>query len=486
MNIQVGNKLEDAFSTKLYIILPEQLRYIGSDDKECRRTGTLTVTCDVENPFPHGKYASVALRLDASLVDSSVRELYVHLIVNSSSVEVNYDDNEDIFVIKVNLSSDVVILANVQPESMYRNRQDRYAETLKHSKNTDDDSVVQKASMESSEIKIGKKVSPVFGSTLGDSFEHTFEVKNRGYTKTASLKLHIQVPLICGGQHRDRSDRGGDYKSSCRYFIDSTTIEFVSDDVDVDCYENDVNSGGCHQQIITLLCKLISVKLTYQSSITKTHAVWHRKVVLLNYKEDVGIAGNFSFHANMGANDDDVDRSKESILSKILKFGSGNDSSEQNVLYLTCDDESMMECISIECSVHPLTRGESAVVSSSPQVDEIKVTSRARVSIPSSQKTSEDIHAFDSSNFTLTTLTIFLRDNSGIHMHVPIWALVLSISLGVLALLHVVLIMYKCGFFKRPKRNILAPVHQATVKKPLNIRQMSQPTRFLPPRPFSR
>ncbi|KAK6040650.1 integrin alpha cytoplasmic region [Cooperia oncophora] len=178
-NVTVQNGGEDSYETKLYFDVPEGFEYSGvvaTDEKtapSCSPTteepdedGKWTFACELGNPLPQQKTLSTVVRITANEAKPPTKPITIHAFVNSSNEEADNTegDNSFTFTIPVDVRNQLSLNGRSNPEQIDFSTRNRTPEDV-----FDDN-------------EIGPVVS------------HLYQVSNRGPSEIDAATLDIFWP----------------------------------------------------------------------------------------------------------------------------------------------------------------------------------------------------------------------------------------------------------------------------------------------------
>ncbi|GMS88994.1 hypothetical protein PENTCL1PPCAC_11169 [Pristionchus entomophagus] len=133
LNVDIKNRGEDAFESKLYVDIPQGFEFGGVEVPEgktppsCSPTsdkpddeGQWTWECDLGNPLPASKDSKIGIRMTANDENPPTKEITVSARVNSTNPETEGEDKDNFFsmTIPVDYDNSLGLIGQTTPEQI--------------------------------------------------------------------------------------------------------------------------------------------------------------------------------------------------------------------------------------------------------------------------------------------------------------------------------------------------------------------------------
>ncbi|ESO00760.1 hypothetical protein HELRODRAFT_175238 [Helobdella robusta] len=123
LHIKVTNNDEEAHEAMLYVYLPEQIKYKGTDDQgknyQCEYNNNI-VSCLIGNPMPGVNHQlTYALRLDPSDLKPDMQNINITVAVNTTSAELDISDDSFTLFLKVIVQAELKVKGRSSPSDVY-------------------------------------------------------------------------------------------------------------------------------------------------------------------------------------------------------------------------------------------------------------------------------------------------------------------------------------------------------------------------------
>ncbi|ETN74396.1 integrin alpha [Necator americanus] len=470
INVTVHNGGEDSYETKLYFDVPGGFEYSGvvaTDEKtapSCSPTteepdedGRWTFACELGNPLPQQKTLSTVVRITANENKPPLKPIEIHAFVNSSNDEEEHTENDNMvtFTIPVDFRNQLTLNGRSNPEQVDFSTRNKTAEEL-----FDDN-------------EIGPVVS------------HLYQVSNRGPSEIDSATLDIFWPSF--------SAEGG-------HLLYLITDPVISDPSKGRCRVKqlqNINPLNLRTQVTRSRSGASGVVRGHQTQTTTTHTgisgaggSWvyqekPRKQVEYEYipdddyeeeEEDYERGGSRlrreakkkspkqgAVRARAdgklvsGKTKQRLDKARFSDLRQAVKDSkdAGGVIDYQGVLSRASVDCNALRCTHIECDLFNIREDEFVLVEifsrlyTNTLVDERNPGGEIS-SLALARVTSTKINwPHKPTLVTAVTTSLNAIDDEASAAGVPWWLYLLAILIGLVLLALLILLLWRCGFFKR-------------------------------------
>ncbi|XP_054286091.1 integrin alpha-PS1-like isoform X2 [Macrosteles quadrilineatus] len=410
VNITAYNLRESAYEAQLFISHSSSLSYIGrSKSKEkilkfwpgwlgqgkqltCHPFNSTLVACSLGNPLSSDHPpVHLQLRFDPKDLPDSQSRLEFIVFANSTSVE---EDPQG----PLTLAATVVKRAELSLKGLARPEQVLYGGQVKG------------------------ESAMVYKDEVGSRVLHTYQVYNQGPWRVSNLEIHIEWPY----QVANNKPLG----KWLLYMEEEPYIEALS-------------GGQCYMapnQVNPL--QLVS-----------------RPGLLEAPLEPLTPTSGPLYNTTEGGTDGSirVRRRRDAEMVVRSETYTDKDGRKHKVVNMNCL-LGTAKCFKFSCVVHSLQQNQEAtifirarlwnstLVSDYPRVDQVSISSRAKIHIPPSliihQDTSDDVATVE------TVCKVDLLEQQAAEP-VPWWIIIVAIVVGLLVLILLTLLLWKLGFFKR-------------------------------------
>ncbi|XP_039296864.1 integrin alpha-PS1 isoform X2 [Nilaparvata lugens] len=403
LKITAHNLRESAYEAQLFVSHPAALNYIGrmktSDlpDRQpsCNPHNNTLVICSLGNPLKQDASINVHLRFDPKPLADEQSAIEFRVFANTTSQEVEPEQ-------PLTLKAVVVRRAEISLQGLARPEQVFYGGQVRG------ESAMQ------------------FGDEVGSRVLHTYQVFNRGPWKVSRVEVHLEWPF----QVANNKPQG----KWLLYLDEKPTIEALNARGECHMAPGQVNPLGLH----------------YRPNVGDT---LHDTLALTTTMSATPVA-----HHNATQSDGKRVRLKRDTEMVVKSELVSSDGRQYNVVNMNCT-AGTAKCIKFRCEVEGLLKNQEAtifikarlwnatLVEDYPRVDYVKIGSRARIVIPPpfivhQSQTEDDIAE------VVTVAKVDLHQQRKTEP-IPLWIIILAIVLGLILLVLLTLLLWKCGFFKR-------------------------------------
>ncbi|XP_055683424.1 integrin alpha-PS1 isoform X1 [Lutzomyia longipalpis] len=414
LNVMVTNQEDSAYEAQLFILHQQSVSYIAairSGAVICNRFNETIVACTLGNPLRRDGVAKVTLRFDPSGLEDSVPRLNFRIWANSTSKQIS-EVEPTVLDVKVVKKVQISVKGWARPEQSFYG----------------------------GEIK-GESAMEYFDD-VGTIIHHTYQIYNDGPWNAPHIDVRIMWP------HQVANDK--EQGKWLLYLEEEPTIEGANGAGE--CFrlgDKVINPLGLKRRSQTLQRGFLEDELPPEPYIRRTHNKTAFYSAASYEKASMGSSKFESASANRVRRDHAVVIKADNLVDK--------DGKKSDVVHMDCARKTA-KCVEIHCAIYRMQRKtevyihvkarlwNSTLVADYPRVDRVHIVSRAQISIPElygiEQPRGNDSAAVET--LAYPELLDVVGDGP-----VPIWVYVLSILFGILVLVILVLIMWKCGFFKR-------------------------------------
>ncbi|XP_076754708.1 multiple edematous wings [Xylocopa sonorina] len=389
VDVNVSNVGESAYEAQLFIVHSQSLNYIASKSNDsviCNLHNATIVSCSIGNPFKKDKLVNIQVRFDPKELEDSKSQLEFVVFANSTSKEIK--EKEPIKLRAIVLKrAELSIKGSAKIEWAFYGGPVVGESAIKHLH------------------EVGPKVS------------HVYEIFNEGPWRASSLEVRISWPYEVAND-----------KAHGKWLLYLEELPTVQGD------------GVC-----ILPSGQIPNPLMLQDSI--------------NY-DDINVFNSVvSTRTTLPHNHTSYIRTRRDT-EKVVTAQTiiDKDGRKHQVVSMNCK-AGTAKCFDIKCSIYNLQRKQetiitikarlwnSTLVEDYPKVDEVKISSNAKILIPPNviiqQENVEDDNA-------VAEIIVYpdLLNHQEVEP-VPIWIIIVAIVTGLLLLILLTLVLRKLGFFKR-------------------------------------
>jgi hypothetical protein len=417
LDISVINSGEEAHEATVVIQMPADFEYLGTDERgkqySCSLAESNTVLCAVGNPLTAESFVQFAIRIDPSKVTATGERLNITLNVNTTSKESNPIDDITVIKMKAIIETDIVVKGISIPEQVMFSGQ------------------IVGASAIRSEEEIGTEIV------------HRYEVENsKSGGRVAWSTLHISWPY-------EAAD--GKY---LLYLMDQPLVHGP-----VRC---EVDSNMINPMLYERRPSNFSTAFVTSAELKQSR----RSLLDREMEIDDGSAAVSSRR--------DVDQLiRRSKRDSVLLSGR-----HHAIVKFDCEDRSKVKCYDFVCHIGELSAGEYVVVQLRARlwnstfledyvdVDRVLVSSRAKISIDAGLHVHQPLTFNDHAKAETTVVPdIQVQRPLGISLWIIIVIIIVAIIIGIFLLCLIMLLLWKCGFFKRYKPTDEHALHKAKMEK---------------------
>ncbi|VDP02768.1 unnamed protein product [Heligmosomoides polygyrus] len=479
VNVTVQNGGEDSYETKLYFDVPEGFEYSGvvaTDEKtapSCSPTtpepgedGRWTFACELGNPLPQHKTLSTVIRITANEQNPPTKPIEIHAFVNSTNEEEDSTegDNSFSFVIPVDVRNQLSLNGRSNPEQIDFSTRNRTP----------------------TDVFDDNEIGPVVS--------HLFQVSNRGPSEVDTATLDIFWPSFSAdGGHLlyiiTEPVISDPSKGRCRVkqvqninpFNLRITNEHVAtdsprriqsadytkseeDDREEDDGEED--EGDEHEETEHVTQSNVTPQQRGGAGGSWVYQEKPKKPVEYEYipdeeyddeeDEDYDRKGSrVKREAKRKSSKHNVGRAKADGKAVQESKAAGGVIDYQGVLSRASVDCNALRCTHIECDLYNIRENEFVLVEifsrlyTNTLVDERNPGGEIS-SLALARVTSTKVNwPHKPTLVTAVTTTLNAVDDESSAAGVPWWLYLLAILIGLVLLALLILLLWRCGFFKR-------------------------------------
>lgn len=408
LDISVINSYESAYEAGLYISHPSSLSFIGRVSNEanqllCNTFNNTMVECMLGNPFKHG-LGHVKLRFHPGGVQDSESRLIFRIFTNTTSQELE-PQGEIPVMANVIKRAEVAIKGLGRPDQVFFGHQ------------------------AANEIK--------YRDEIGQAVLHSYEVYNDGPWRVPYLSVVVSWPYQVEndkpvGKWLLYMDETPTVDGNGECFMDPKQVNVLDLPKRPNLIEPPIEDLGRYPVVPTL--------------------------------SDIDGADN---KTDLNDADNEVDvgnstrrRKRNSGVVILPEAITDNEGKTRQVVTLGCDGRKA-KCFKFSCNIRNLQRKQSAVIKirarlwnatlmeDFPGIHAIRIRSSAHIRLDSSMEIVQ--HIVDDDYDHAETIAYPDRLDTGETPAVPLWIIIVSVVAGILLLVLLILILWKCGFFKRKR-----------------------------------
>jgi len=401
LELSVVNTGESAYEAGLYVSHPRALSFIGRVSNEanqlsCNAFNNTMVVCTLGNPFKHGS-GHVKLRFNPGGVEDSQSRLTFHIFTNTTSQELEPQGQLPV-VAHVIKRAEIAIKGLGRPEQVFFGGQ------------------------------VATKIK--YRDEIGQALLHSYEVYNAGPWRVPYLSVVISWPY--------QVENGKPVGKWLLYMDETPKV-----DGDGECFMDP-------KQVNVL-------DLPKRPNFVEPPIEDFSRFAAVPTLSDVS-------DVNDVENEVDVTNStrrrrRQSGVVIMPEAITDNEGRTRQVVTLDCE-RGTAKCFKFRCNIRNLPRKQSAVikirarlwnatlVEDFPGIHTVRIRSRAHISLDSSMDITQRI---DDDYDHAETMAYPDRLDTGESPEVPLWIIIVSVVAGILLLVLLVLILWKCGFFKRKR-----------------------------------
>ncbi|XP_022916871.1 integrin alpha-PS1 isoform X2 [Onthophagus taurus] len=402
LQVNVTNNGESAYETELFIIHPNSLNYIAlgkSDEIKCTTKNSTMVTCSLGNPVPNKESISLNFRFESNNAVNAEKELTFYTFVNSTSTELSKKTNATLIALIQKVAE--VKIKGLASSHILFGGEIRGETAMKH---FDD---------------IGKKVW------------HKYQVVNHGPWHVENLQVLIKWPL--------EIENNRPHGKWLLYLESLPKVEGNDKDF---CYTEALNAVNV-------------LNLTKRAGSTESPPE--------NLMLPREIPKEFETQSVFLQPQDKTRRRRRDAEFRKVQEDLGD---QKKRVTLDCDGTA--KCITLICNLHQLGKDQDATITVESRlwnstlmedyanVEWVKIISMAQIFLKDStimQNVDDD--------FAKAETVVFpeIRTDDSLNLLVIIGA----VLAGLLLLTILIVILYKCGFFKRNR--VKDPTLQGNLQK---------------------
>ncbi|XP_055371581.1 integrin alpha-PS1 [Condylostylus longicornis] len=440
INVNITNLADSAYEAQLFFVHQKSITYIAASKTNsviCNRYNETIVSCSLGNPLKRDSVVQVSIRFDPNAIDDDIKKLNFQVFANSTSQLIGE-------LPKASIDINVVKKASLGIGGWARPEQAFYGGEVKG------------------------ESAMVYMEDVGTSITHTYQVYNEGPWKATNVTVHISWP------HQVANDKP---QGKWLLYLESQPIvESLHQSKCSVVNSNDINP---------LKLKMSEVNHFDGDTLPPESFMLHPNRSGASYtytgqrsfvsSKKVTSTSDEKIHSfNSEAHLNRVKRDRAKIIRPEHLYD--KDGKKHDVVIMDCE-KNTAKCIHIRCDlfnmpqkteayIHVKARlWNSTLVSDYPRVDLVKIVSRARIIIPK-EAFIEQIG--DKTRIQLETkaypeLLDQVRDSS-----TPWWIIAVSVACGILLLILLAAVMYRCGFFKRrrPDPTLSGNIEKSSEHKP--------------------
>ncbi|ELU18032.1 hypothetical protein CAPTEDRAFT_222780 [Capitella teleta] len=420
--IQLSNNAEDAHEATLALEMPPHVFYkgINTNDKDlsCIPTGQ-RVSCQVGNPMKQHHQTEFSVRLELEGVHSSMDILKFMLWLNTTSAEIDPVDDMDEVNVRIIVETDLLVRGFGLP-----------------------------GEVEYSGEVVGESAIR-FEDEIGLSITHIYEVKNVGLGVVSNSTVFINWPFELASDYA--------HGKHLLYMMDFPEIQPPARCIVPNDLVNPLGVIVSYNQD-EMSHAFDSMSLVYLQRVEPPAAV---------YDPSNPDNSNITFiEANARSK-----RDSQSFSTESFQDANGR---EMKVVTLDCDNGGA-KCIRFPCHIGRLSRTDrnsvsikiharlwnSTFLEDFRDVDQVRIFSKAQIYIDPKLNVKQLNSANDvASAMTLARPALVVTAQK----EVPLWVIILSVCAGILLLIILIIILWRCGFFKRSSHEEMTK-HQANLEK---------------------
>ncbi|XP_077299623.1 multiple edematous wings isoform X2 [Arctopsyche grandis] len=403
LSVIVGNNGESAYQTQLFVEHHKGLNYIAANaiDKHviCKMHNETLVICPLGNPFKKNisEANSIILRFDPKSLEDHESSISFRIWANSTSQEINPNKAPIHVTADVVKNAELAIRGSARPEQVFYGGEVKGESAMKY---LDD---------------------------IGSTIVHIYQVFNLGPWRVNSVEVGIDWPH----QIANNKDQG-----KWLFYLDGIPI-VEGDGV---CTTKNANPLGLNPKPSSKDAP--PANLVQPHFATKSN---NRYMETSNYTSRQNVQSEVRLKRDV-----EMVVKPEAYVDK--------DGTRRPIINMNCISKTA-KCIKIRCTLFKLAPNQeatiriqgrlwnSSLVEDYPNVQEVSVSSMARLSF---QK-SHNIHQNNLDDDIAIVSTKALPDLVVIGPANFMWWMILAILLGLLVLIGLILVLWKLGFFKRKK-----------------------------------
>ncbi|CAH0564669.1 unnamed protein product [Brassicogethes aeneus] len=399
INVNIENKKEDAYEAKLFIDHPEELSYIAlkvdnnknSSTVKCSSYNKTLVQCDLGNPMKSGKTEEETLRFE--IISSATSVLNVKVYVNTSSIDLSMNTRKE-FSIVLQKMADFTLIAKATSNLFYRS-----------------DGIRGESAMSKLE-------------DIGPRITHVYEIENGNEWDLTNFTVDILWPY----QVESRNERAGKWL----LYLEATPMWNITTG------NGSVNVGACVVE---------EPKIVNPLKLTGTN----------QFEEPENLLDSRTTYRRRRSSDEKsrFKRDIEYIVPAKLKKVNEKVSRvvEMNCLSADPDDPASARCVKIQCKVDRLEKNlkvkfevrsrlwNSTLAEDYKTVDWISIKSRAKINLDK-----EFILKNNTLDYAAADTKLYPES---IQTSLSYWYIIVAVLIGILLLVILIVVLWKCGFFKR-------------------------------------
>ncbi|XP_034186491.1 multiple edematous wings isoform X2 [Osmia lignaria lignaria] len=389
VDINVSNIGESAYEAQLFIVHSPSLNYIASksnDSISCNLHNSSLIACSIGNPFKKDKLLNIQVRFDPKELEDNKSQLVFVIFANSTSKEIKEKE-------PVKLQATVVKRAELSIKGSAKIQWARYGGPV----------------IGESAIKYLNEVGP--------KVSHVYQVFNEGPWRVSSLEVRISWPYEVAND-----------KAHGKWLLYLEELPIIQGSGDSEC----ILPPGHVVNPLKLQNSTNYDDLDGLQSTVSTPTL-HNHTNHLRTKRDTEKVVNTRTII-------DKDGHRHQVVSMNCKAGTA-------------------KCFDITCFIYNLQRKQEAMITVKarlwnstlvedyPKVDQVKISSNAKIVIPPNVVIQQE-NLKDDYAVAETIVHPDLLDHQDVEP-VPIWVIIVAVVAGLILFILLTLVLRKLGFFKR-------------------------------------
>lgn len=391
LDVSVENRGESAYEAQLFIVHSESLSYIALNDKlsnvKCTVFNQSLVSCSLGNPFTYLKTASLGIRFEGKQNDLSNENNL------KFDVWVNSTSNELSKQTRVHLEANIVKNYTLDMQI----------------------GIITPYTVYGGDIK--GESGMVYFDDIGGRVAHRYSVTNLGPWYAQNVSVILEWPLqVANNQMQGKW---------LLYLEDLPTIK-IADDSPVPC---------------TLVYTSI-IREVNNLHLTQRQGVTEATIGELVAPPPPG-GMNFTGYRRRRRRDVEMVVVADTLVS--------DDGQKRKVVVMDCPS-GKAKCVQFNCLITQLKKDEEAAIEIKSRlwnstfvedysnVDYVRISSMARIE-----------YGAPSTVISSSAITVAYPEQQPIETPHPLWVYIVAAVAGIIVLLVIILILWKCGFFKRQR-----------------------------------
>ncbi|XP_059052225.1 integrin alpha-PS1 isoform X2 [Achroia grisella] len=413
--IDVNNYGDSAYEAQLFVQHSPNLHYIAANitDKRliCGSVNKTIVSCMLENPFKQQPIGTppIVLRFDTRMLEDNDPSVSFTVWANSTSKELHPHKIPVEVKAVVKKNAELTIRGVAVPEHVF------YGGAIK-----------------------GESAMKYFDD-IGPAVVHKYQVTNEGRWRVSSVQVHIEWP------HQMQSN-----EKQGKWLLYPEEIAAIDDD-----------SGHVHGRCFAQESELNPLNLTMRAESPLENLEMDPMLKFKKLEENSEKKYNQTkkAYSYSSAVDNRVRRRRDADIVATAEAYNGNDVQRKNIKTISCNDKKTAKCLIFQCIIYPLERKQevsitikarlwnSTLVAEYSQYSHVSIFSTASIDIPDHY----NIHQVRSDNKATVETVSYPALEKIKSNDVPLWVIIISVLIGLIVLILVILLLWKCGFFKRSR-----------------------------------